>query len=78
MGRVKLSKERGREMSARGEISVRLVAAGVLAIVAGIAFGLRTPSGGPDWVGITMAVAGLVIVVSAVIPRFRSGASHTG
>ena len=65
-------------MSSRGEISVRLISAGVMAIVAAFAFGLRTPTGGPDWIGIAMAVAGLVIVLAGVVPRFRSGASHTG
>ena len=65
-------------MSARGELSVPLIAGGVLAIVAAFVFGLRTPEGGPDWVGIVMAAAGLVIVVAGVIPRFRSGAPHTG
>ena len=61
-------------MATRGEVSVRLISAGVLAIVAGFAFGLRTLGGGPAWVGVTMAVAGLVIVVVRVIPRFRSDA----
>jgi hypothetical protein len=65
-------------MRSRGEISVRLIAAGVLAIVAAFGFGLQTPNGGPDWVAIVMAAAGLVIVAAGVIPRFRSGPSHSG
>ena len=65
-------------MSARGELNVPLIAAGVLVIVAALVFGLRTPGGGPDWVGILMAAAGLVVVVAGVISRFRSGASHLG
>jgi hypothetical protein len=63
-------------MTAKGELDVRLIAAGVLAVVAAFAFGLRTPSGGPDWVGIFMGVAGLVIIVAGVVPRFRGGARH--
>jgi hypothetical protein len=65
-------------MAAGDEISVRLIGAGVMAIVAALAFWWRTPGGGPDWVGITMAVAGLVVVIAGVIPRFRSGAPRTG
>ncbi|HET9250198.1 MAG TPA: hypothetical protein VFP13_09725 [Actinomycetota bacterium] len=65
-------------MSARGEFNVPFIAAGVLAVVAALVFGLRTPEGGPDWIGIVMAAAGLLVVVVGVLPRFRSGAPHTG
>jgi hypothetical protein len=65
-------------MRAKGEINVGLIATGVAAVVAALVFGLRTPSGGPDWVGLIMAVAGLVIVAAGMLPRFRSGASHSG
>lgn len=60
----------------RGEISVRMLSAGVLAIVVAFLFGLRTPDGGPDWVGIVTGVAGVVIVVASVIPWFGHRASH--
>jgi hypothetical protein len=50
--------------------------AGVLAIIVAFLFGLRTPDGGPDWVGIVTVVAGVVIVVASVIPWFGSRVSH--
>jgi len=62
--------------AARGEISVRMLFAGVLAIIVAFLFGLRTPDGGPDWVGIITVVAGVVIVVASVIPWFGSRVSH--
>lgn len=47
-----------------------------VAIAAALVFGLRTPSGGPDWVGIITIIAGVVLVVAGLISGFRRGASH--
>ena len=64
-------------MRTRGEMNVRLIAGGVAAIAAALAFGFQTPSGGPDWVGIIMGIAGLASIIAGVIPGFRSGTSRT-
>lgn len=64
-------------METRREMNVRLIATGVVVIVAALVFGVRTPSGGPDWVGIITSVAGLVMIAAGLIAGFRSGASHT-
>jgi hypothetical protein len=58
-------------------MNVPLIAAGVAAIVVALVFGLQTPSGGPDWVGIITGIAGLVMIVTGVIPGFRRGAPRT-
>jgi hypothetical protein len=65
-------------MTTRGEMNVPLISAGVVAIAVALVFGLQTPDGGSDWVGIVTSIAGLVMIVVGLIPRFRSGASHTG
>jgi peptidoglycan/LPS O-acetylase OafA/YrhL len=65
-------------MTSRGEMNVPLIAAGVVAIAVALVFGLQTPDGGPDWVGIVTSIAGLVMIVAGLIPRFRSGAPHIG
>lgn len=65
-------------MATRGERSVRFIAVGVVAIAAALVFGLRTPSGGPDWVGIITIMAGVAMIVAGLLTGFRSGgATHT-
>lgn len=65
-------------MATRGERSVRFIAVGVVAIAAALVFGLRTPSGGPDWVGIITIMAGVAMIVAGLLAGFRSGgATHT-
>jgi len=39
-------------MATKAERSVPFIAVGTVAVAAALVFGLRTPSGGPDWVGI--------------------------
>jgi hypothetical protein len=62
--------------SARGEINVRMMSAGILAIVVAFLFGLETPDGGPDWIGIVTGLAGVVIVVASLIPWLGTLGSH--
>lgn len=65
-------------MAARGEMNVRSIAAGVVVVAVALVFGLQTPSGGPDWVGIITGIAGVLMIIAGVIPGFRSGAPHRG
>jgi hypothetical protein len=62
--------------SARGEIKVRMLSAGVLAIVVAFLFGLETADGGPDVVGIVTGLAGVVIVFASLIPWLGGLGSH--
>lgn len=67
------------QMSTRGErnVGLSLATAGVGIIGVAVVFGLTTASGGPDWVGIIMAIAGLIVVVTGLFRAFRSGTPHT-
>lgn len=66
-------------MATRGErnVGLSLAAAGVGVIGMAVVFGLTTASGGPDWVGIITAIAGLIMVVTGLIRAFPSGTQHT-
>jgi hypothetical protein len=51
---------------------------GAVAVAAALVFGLRTPSGGPDWVGIITIMAGVGMIVAGLLAGFRSGdTTHT-
>jgi hypothetical protein len=53
-----------------------MMTAGVLAIVVSFLFGMETPDGGPDWIGILTGLVGIVIVFASLIPWLGHGASH--
>ena len=63
----------------QGREGCRTVArrAGVGIIGVTVVFGLTTASGGPDWVGIVTAIAGLVMVLTGLFRAFRKGTPHT-
>ena len=54
-----------------------LAAAGVGIMGVAMVFGLTTADGGPDWVGVVTAVAGLIMVATGLFRAFRRGAPHT-
>jgi hypothetical protein len=65
-------------MATNAERSVPFIAVGTVAVAAALVFGLRTPSGGPDWVGIITIMAGLAMIVAGLLAGFRSGdTTHT-
>jgi hypothetical protein len=53
-----------------------LAGAGVGIIGASIVFGLTTIDGAIDWVGVIMAAAGLIMVLTGLFRANRPGASH--
>ncbi len=66
-------------MTTRRERKVGLSLAGAGVGVIGIAIvvlGLTTTSGGPDWVGITTAIAGVVITFTGLFQAYRGGTPH--
>jgi hypothetical protein len=65
-------------MATRGErnVGLSLAGAGVGIIGVAIVFGLTT-GGGPDWVGIITAIAGLVMISTGLFRAFRKGRPHT-
>jgi hypothetical protein len=67
-------------MTPREEKSVglTLAAAGAGIMGASVVFGLTTESGGVDWIGIVMATAGLIMVLTGLFRAFRSGTPHAG
>ena len=62
-------------MPTRGEknVGLSLAGAGVGIIGVAVVFGLTTASGGPDWVGIITAIAGLVMTLTGLFRAFRKG-----
>lgn len=66
-------------MATRGErnVGLSLAGAGVGIIGVAIVFGLTTGGGGPDWVGIITAIAGLVMISTGLFGAFRKGRPHT-
>ena len=65
-------------MTTRGQrnVGLTLAAAGLGIIGAAVVFGLTTADGGPDWVGIITAFAGLIMVVTGLFRALRGGAPH--
>jgi hypothetical protein len=64
-------------MPTRGEnVGLSLAGAGVGIIGVAVVFGLTTSSGGPDWVGIITALAGLVMTFTGLFRAFRKGRPH--
>ena len=66
-------------MAAKEEkrVGLTLAAAGVGIIGAAVVFGMTTASGGPDWVGIITAIAGLIMVITGLFRAYRSSTPHT-
>jgi hypothetical protein len=66
-------------MATRGErnVGLSLAGAGVGIIGVAIVFRLTTGGGGPDWVGIITAIAGLVMIFTGLFRAFRKGRPHT-
>ena len=62
-------------MGPRGEkhAGLTLAAAGAGIIGASVVFGLTTNSGAIDWVGIVMATAGLIMLVTSLFRTYRPG-----
>ena len=62
-------------MAPRGEknVGLTLAAAGAGIMGASVVFGLTTDSGAIDWVGIVMATAGLIIIVTGLFRTYRPG-----
>ena len=67
-------------MATNGErnLALTLAAAGTGIIGASVVFGLTTDSGAIDWVGIIMATAGLIMVLTGLFRAYWPGAPHTG
>jgi hypothetical protein len=59
------------------KVGLSLAGAGVGVIGVAIVFGLTTASGGPDWVGIITAIAGVVMTFSGLFQAFRGDTPHT-
>ena len=59
------------------KVGLSLAGAGVGVIGVAIVFGLTTDSGGPDWVGIITAFAGVVMTSTGLFQAFRGDTPHT-
>ena len=60
-------------MARERNVGLTLAAAGVGIMGASVVFGLTTESGAIDWVGIIMATAGLIMVVTGLFRTYRPG-----
>jgi hypothetical protein len=59
------------------KVGLSLAGAGVGLIgIAIVVVGLTTTSGGPDWVGIITAIAGVVITFTGLFQAYRGGTPH--
>ena len=67
-------------MATNGErrVGLTLAAAGVGIMGASVVFGLTTDSGAVDWVGIIMATAGVIMVLTGLFRAYRPGTPRTG
>jgi hypothetical protein len=67
-------------MATNGEknVGLTLAAAGVGIIGASVVFGLTTDSGAIDWVGIIMATAGVIMVLTGLFRAYGPGTPHAG
>ena len=53
------------------KVGLSLAGAGVGMIGVAIVFGLTTDHGGPDWVGVTTAIAGVVMTFTGLFRALR-------
>jgi hypothetical protein len=58
------------------KVGLSLAGTGIGVIGVAIVFGLTTDSGGPDWVGIITAFAGVVMTFTGLFEAFRGGTLH--
>ena len=67
-------------MAPNGEknVGVALAAAGVGIMGASVVFGLTIDSGAIDWVGIIMATAGVIMVLTGLFRAYGPGTPHAG
>jgi len=67
-------------MATNGEknVGLTLAAAGVGIMGASVVFGLTTDSGAIDWVGIIMATAGVIMVLTGLFRAYGPGTPHAG
>ena len=67
-------------MATNGEknVGLTLAAAGVGIMGASVVFGLTIDSGAIDWVGIIMATAGVIMVLTGLFRAYGPGTPHTG
>lgn len=65
-------------MAIRGQRNVGLLfaGAGIGIIGAAFVFGVTTANGGPDWVEIITAIAGVIMVLTGLCRAFRGGTPH--
>jgi len=65
---------------ANGEknVGLTLAAAGVGIMGASVVFGLTIDSGAIDWVGIIMATAGVIMVLTGLFRAYGPGTPHAG
>ena len=59
------------------KVGLSLAGAGVGVIGVAIVFGLTTAGGGPDWVSIITAIAGVVMTFTGLFQAFRGDTRHT-
>ncbi len=59
-------------------VGLTLAAAGAGIMGASVVFGLTTDSGAIDWVGIVMATAGLIMVLTGLFRAYRPGTPRVG
>ena len=55
------------------KVGLSLAGAGVGVIGVAIVLGLTTASGGPDWVGVITAIAGVIMTLTGLFQAFRRG-----
>ena len=67
-------------MATNGEknVGLTLAAAGVGIMGASVVFGLTIDSGAIDWVGIIMATAGVIMVLTGLFRAYGPGTPHAG
>ena len=58
-------------------VGLSLAGAGVGIVGVAMVFGLTTDGGGPDWVGIITAFAGVIMTFTGLFQAFRRDTPHT-
>jgi sulfite exporter TauE/SafE len=58
------------------KLGLSLAGSGVGVVGVAIVFGLTTAGGGPDWVEIITAIAGVVMIFTGLFQAFRGDTPH--